>query len=105
MPANMQSVIVRFKKKDKRPDKKKDKTEIVQGTVGRSLMFLNAADIVPGAAAVPRGTAPQELALAAVALACSYGITRALDRWAPVPFLRPWWSTAREPQGALAPAQ
>ncbi|MCR6711316.1 MAG: acyltransferase family protein [Demequina sp.] len=65
-------------------------------------IFTLATPLFP---AGPGARSVVPLALAAVALACSYGITRALDRWAPVPFLRPWWSTAREPQGALAPAQ
>jgi uncharacterized membrane protein YcfT len=43
-----------------------------------------------------------------LAAAASYWLTRAIDRWAPVPLLKPWWNTsahARESRGAVAQAQ
>jgi peptidoglycan/LPS O-acetylase OafA/YrhL len=47
-------------------------------------------------------------AVVVVVAVASYWFTRAIDRWAPVPLLRPWWSTtarAGERSGAAAPAQ
>jgi len=48
------------------------------------------------------------LAVVVAVAAASYWLTRAIDRWAPVPLLRPWWDTtaqAAEPRGAVAQAQ
>jgi uncharacterized membrane protein YcfT len=46
------------------------------------------------------------LVVAAAVVALAFGATRVLEQWAPVPFLRPWWSTtADEPKTVLAPAQ
>jgi len=32
--------------------------------------------------------------VAVLTIAASYGLTRAIERFAPVPLLRPWWSTS-----------
>jgi subtilisin len=42
------SVIITFKRKDKRPEKAKDKLEIVQGVLSRALTFFDAARVQPG---------------------------------------------------------
>jgi subtilisin len=52
------SVIVTFKRKDKRPDKKKDKIEVVRAAIGRSVIFLDTGAVTPSAL---RGLAPAEI--------------------------------------------
>ena len=57
---------------------------IARLVVPRVPSFTGAAVLVP-------------VAIAAAAIAVSYGITRALERWAPVPLLRPWWDARARP--------
>lgn len=40
-----------------------------------------------------------------VTLGLAYALTMALHRWAPVPLLRPWWSTRARKEDAVTPAQ
>ena len=62
---------------------------VVTGVVGALPVFKGAGIVVP-------------LVLGAVVVAAAYGVTRALDRWAPVPFLRVWWDTSSR-QASTAP--
>jgi subtilisin len=56
------SMIVTFKPKDKRSDKKKDKTEIVQAAVARPLAFVCSAAL-PKNGAMPQAVEPAAIAL------------------------------------------
>jgi subtilisin len=49
---------VTFKRKDKRPDKKKDKLEVVRAAIERSVTFLDTGAVTPSAL---RGLAPAEI--------------------------------------------
>jgi subtilisin len=53
-----QSIIVTFKRKDKRPDKKKDKVEIVREAINRTMTFFDASAVTPTAL---RGLDPVEI--------------------------------------------
>ena len=48
------SVIVTFKRKDKRADKKKDKIEVVRAAIARSVTFLDTSAVTPRRLARPR---------------------------------------------------
>jgi subtilisin len=62
MPDNgLRSMIVTFKAKDKRPERKKDKTEILGGVLNRALHVVRAASTLAGAA-VPRAVDPDLVA-------------------------------------------
>jgi subtilisin len=52
------SIIVTFKRKDKRADKKKDKVEIVRAAIDRSVAFFDASAVTPTAM---RGLEPVEI--------------------------------------------
>src|SRR5262245_61418949 len=52
------SVIVTFKRKDKRADKKKDKTEIIRAGIERSVTLFGARSVTPEAL---RGLDPAEI--------------------------------------------
>ena len=52
------SIIVTFKRKDKRADKKKDKVEIVRAVIDRSVAFFDASAVTPTAL---RGLDPVEI--------------------------------------------
>ena len=41
------------------------------------------------------------IAFTAIVLALSYGLTRAIERWAPVPLLKPWWDTSPRQEPAV----
>jgi subtilisin len=56
------SVIVRFKKKDQRSNRKADKTELLGKAIGRMPDFVNAKRIAPGASAFPRMAAAGDIA-------------------------------------------
>jgi len=57
--AKKKSVIVTFKPKDKRPEKKKDKTEIVKTEISSEVSFFTAEDLSRGVP-VPSGM-PEEM--------------------------------------------
>ena len=52
------SIIVTFKRKDKRADKKKDKVEIVRAAIDRSMTFFDTSAVTPAAL---RGLDPVEI--------------------------------------------
>ena len=54
----IKSIIVTFKRKDKRPDKKKDKIEVVRAAIERSVTFLETSAVTPAAL---RGLDPVEI--------------------------------------------
>ena len=56
--AGTKSVIVTFKRKDKRADKKKDKIEVVRAVIERSVTFLDTSAVTPSAL---RGLDPAEI--------------------------------------------
>ena len=58
--APRKSVIVTFKPKDKRPDKKKDKVEVVRSAISSEVNFLSAEDVSRGAP-VASDTAPDTI--------------------------------------------
>jgi subtilisin len=55
---NTKSIIVTFKRKDKRADKKKDKLEIVRAAIDRSMTFFESSAVTPAAL---RGLDPVEI--------------------------------------------
>jgi subtilisin len=55
---NTKSIIVTFKRKDKRADKKKDKVEIVRAAIDRTMTFFDASAVTPAAL---RGLDPVEI--------------------------------------------
>jgi subtilisin len=57
-PDGTKSIIVTFKPKDKRADKKKDKTEIVRAAIERSVSLFDARSVTPEAL---RGLDPAEI--------------------------------------------
>lgn len=56
-----------------------------------ALTFVSRVDWFRGASVIVPATAT------ALTIAASYGLSRAIDRFAPVPLLRPWWSTSASP--------
>lgn len=76
--------------------------------IGRRTLGVYAQQIVVTQAlgAVLAGVVPLSagagfalpIATAIVAVGICYGTTMLLLRWAPVPFLRPWWNTSARPQ-------
>jgi subtilisin len=55
---NTKSIIVTFKRKDKRADKKKDKLEIVRAAIDRAMTFFDTSAVTPAAL---RGLDPVEI--------------------------------------------
>src|SRR5574341_731579 len=58
--ATRKSVIITFKPKDKRPEKKKDKVEIVSSEISSKVGFLDSGTMTTGAFLAP-GVSPEDI--------------------------------------------